>query len=482
MTENHDPATEDRLIRALRARDAEVTPRQRTLAAGSAHPGGHSPWRRAPLAIAAALALLGGIAAGVALLGDDNGDDEVPDVAVDNPTTTVTTTTVEPDDPSTSTSTTTTTTTSLAPTPEWLAQEGLIVWPRDSRSFSSMEQAAETYVEEHLGIDDAPITYGCCDDRTATATVPARGEGGRELDREAAVMTLVETDGTWDIVAVQSDLLAIDRVTPTPAGLVVAGRGTAFEGSAVVETTSYCDPSLTGSDIVAVGSGPETDTPFSAFVAAPACDVAIVAVAAPGVADGATDDRAEVAVRVAGPEELVVMRVEADDELNVRAAPDSDADIVATLAPDAAGVSRTGETDGNWWEITTPDGTTGWADRAFLSVQYPLDAYPAAADVQQALVGLTQRALQVLDQDPPPPANGDALPPSARASTSGESVCTPTRRHNGGSIPPTSSPTPRSTGRRSPTTSVATSAPSPSRSSSTSGPRCSPTPPTRRTW
>lgn len=401
MTDDHDPTTENRLVRALRARDAEVSPRG-SLSDVNGRDVARSSWRRAPLVVAAALVLVGGIAAGVSLLGDD--EDGQPDVAVDNPTTTVapTTTTTEPT-ASSSTSTTTTTTTTVAPTPEWLADEGLIIWPRDSRSFGSMEQAASTYVEEHIGYEDATITYECCVDRTATARMKARGEGGRELDRNALTMTLVETDGTWDIVTVQSDLLTIDRVTPTPAGLVVAGRGTAFEGSAFIDSTSYCSPGRVAGDVIAVGSGPETDTPFSAFVAAPACDVAIVGVMAPGVADGATGDRAEVAVRVDAPEELVVMRVEADDVLNVRAAPDPGADIVATLDPDAAGISRTGETDGNWWEITTPDGTTGWADRAFLSVQYPLDDYPDAADLQRALIPLTQRVVQVLDQGWPEP-------------------------------------------------------------------------------
>lgn len=87
--------------------------------------------------------------------------------------------------------------------------------------------------------------------------------------------------------------------------------------------------------------------------------------------------------------ELAVVGVEADDVLNVRAAPGVSYEIVAELDPLAEGIRATGhnrslDDDSLWAEIDV-DGTTGWANTAFLAQLGDTDdttsrVYPDTAD------------------------------------------------------------------------------------------------------
>ncbi|MDH3680853.1 MAG: SH3 domain-containing protein [Acidimicrobiia bacterium] len=67
---------------------------------------------------------------------------------------------------------------------------------------------------------------------------------------------------------------------------------------------------------------------------------------------------------------LVVMGVAHNDVLNIRAAPGTDQEIVATAAPTADDLVATGEArmlpNSIWYEVTA-DGITGWASTAFLA-------------------------------------------------------------------------------------------------------------------
>ena len=70
-------------------------------------------------------------------------------------------------------------------------------------------------------------------------------------------------------------------------------------------------------------------------------------------------------------DELAVVGVEADDVLNVRAAPGVRYEVVAELDPLDDGIEPTGHNrqidDGAIWAEITVDGTTGWASTAFLA-------------------------------------------------------------------------------------------------------------------
>ena len=127
--------------------------------------------------------------------------------------------------------------------------------------------------------------------------VDAKGEGGRLLDSEPTRLTLVETDGTWDIVGVVTPGRAeLTSVAPTSDGLEVSGTGIGFEGTGVLTTTSYCDPELSTTDIVRLGPFDEPES-FTEVVEPVDCDVVIVQLIDSPGADGATPAIASLAVR-----------------------------------------------------------------------------------------------------------------------------------------------------------------------------------------
>lgn len=68
--------------------------------------------------------------------------------------------------------------------------------------------------------------------------------------------------------------------------------------------------------------------------------------------------------------ELDVVGVEADDTLNLRAAPGTDFDVVLELDPLATGITASGHNrsldDGGTWAEVTVDGQAGWANTSFL--------------------------------------------------------------------------------------------------------------------
>lgn len=91
--------------------------------------------------------------------------------------------------------------------------------------------------------------------------------------------------------------------------------------------------------------------------------------------------------------ELAVVAVEADDVLNVRAAPGVEYAVVTALDPLADGILPTGHNrqldDGSIWAEIDADGETGWANTAFLA--HPGDVrdatsalYPTPADRPRA--------------------------------------------------------------------------------------------------
>lgn len=73
-----------------------------------------------------------------------------------------------------------------------------------------------------------------------------------------------------------------------------------------------------------------------------------------------------------------VTGVAADDVLNIRAAPNARAPILATLAPDAAGIEVVEASDG-WLRVVRPEGS-GWISDRFATMRTGLwqqDAVPA---------------------------------------------------------------------------------------------------------
>ncbi len=65
-----------------------------------------------------------------------------------------------------------------------------------------------------------------------------------------------------------------------------------------------------------------------------------------------------------------VVGVEADDVLNVRAAPDAGSAIIATLEPTATGIEATGDEwlrPGSIWYEIRVDGSTGWVNSSYVA-------------------------------------------------------------------------------------------------------------------
>lgn len=83
----------------------------------------------------------------------------------------------------------------------------------------------------------------------------------------------------------------------------------------------------------------------------------------------------------AAGDELGVVGVEADDELNVRAAPGTDQEVLGRLAPTATGLVATGRNrslpESIWFEVQTPD-ATGWVSSQFVGYLGSVDDVTAA--------------------------------------------------------------------------------------------------------
>jgi hypothetical protein len=96
-------------------------------------------------------------------------------------------------------------------------------------------------------------------------------------------------------------------------------------------------------------------------------------------------------------EQIAVVGVAHDDVLNIRAAPGTDADIVADLAPTASGITATGRArslpESIWYEVDV-EGVTGWVSSAFVG--YLGLADDATAELIAAL-GETPGAETMLD-------------------------------------------------------------------------------------
>jgi len=270
------------------------------------HPADNAPLPRGPQRwIRALLVILAAIALWVAGCGDD---DEA-DVGADSNSGTENSSSSDSAAPDTdSTSSSTTSTTTAAPSDDATNEsaisavdDGLIVFPRRAQSFTTAEQTVDAYLLEAFGVQDAPFEVGEPDGRVLVVGVPAVGEGGAPLDAEALRITLVETDGSWDIVDVTSASVQIDTavVDDDVTTITVTGEGTGFEGNGQVSVTSRCDPDTSVDDQVQLGAGADA-AEFEVSVPAPECDTAIVTVTTTDPIDGAIPYVASVALRLDG--------------------------------------------------------------------------------------------------------------------------------------------------------------------------------------
>lgn len=95
-----------------------------------------------------------------------------------------------------------------------------------------------------------------------------------------------------------------------------------------------------------------------------------------------------------------VMRVFADDELNIRLEPGVENQVVGTFQPNQSGLTRTGKTaslgDEQWVEIQNPNGGTGWVNADFLTEYINPSTFCADARVTSLLLNF-ERATNAED-------------------------------------------------------------------------------------
>ena len=391
--EDIDLVTEERLRRAVRFRDAEVTTSPDALDRIRRHTARRSspPWLRPGVLVGAAAAVLV-VVAGIAFAFQR--DDDTPDVATDTDTATdpAPSTSQQPagdDAPPTTTTSSPPPSTTVAPvatpvpplpeiSPRERAESGLIVWPLDSRSFEGATNAAWSYATQALGIDDPELTIECCEDGVATVTIAQRAEDGSSFGEATRIDVVALDEFNWVVVGADSPEVTIGSIQLIDEGLAfVTGSGRAFEGSARIVARSICDPEGTISPTM-VGGGPD----FADFTEA----VAFVPCDAPLVVELSTDEILDIgvpfvtALAYTGPvvePEWAVMRVEPGDVLNVRSGPGVENDIVTTLARDERGFLPTGSSgesgDGQTWvEIVTGGGIAGWVNSSYVTAQAEL--------------------------------------------------------------------------------------------------------------
>ncbi|MGQ0521446.1 MAG: Gmad2 immunoglobulin-like domain-containing protein [Actinomycetota bacterium] len=173
----------------------------------------------APLALAAAVALVLGAAA----LLDDGDGERLRTVAPDGTTTT-----------STTAGTTTTTTTTVA-APEVVADA---VWPPEGHApFDDPVDAARSLAEEYVGLQSPRLSaFRALGASSGEVDVSIRRENGTYA--VAGTVSVAEAGGHWSVTSARATDIVVDN--PKPLGtvgspVVVDGRARGYEGNVVID-------------------------------------------------------------------------------------------------------------------------------------------------------------------------------------------------------------------------------------------------------
>ena len=256
------------------------------------------------------------------------------------------------------------------------AEDGLVIWPLDSRSFSSPDALAWSYATQALGID-SPIlgeSFGDdCADCSSSVELISVGEDGEPFASFTTLVTYPVDENNWVVVEVASVEVSIISATIAPVGGVrVVGEGRSFEGAGEIVVRSICDPEGLATP-TALGGGEmgsvDVIVPFRP------CDAPLVIELR--TVDTATDfGIPAVAARAIENNPLVgwhVVRVPSDDVLNVREASGTDNPVMSTLAWNATNLVLTGQFDtvsgARWAQIALSDGRFGWVHMGFITAQ-----------------------------------------------------------------------------------------------------------------
>lgn len=142
---------------------------------------------------------------------------------------------------------------------------------------------------------------------------------------------------------------------------LLAGCGSEGETATDSTTTTTTSSTTTTSD-TATTTESTTTAPTTTEPATTAPDASTTSTTLPGEPFDLFIDEGDV---------LGVVGVRYDDVLNIRRAPGTDQDVIATATPLTDDLVATGRErllpNSIWYEVTTGDGVTGWASASFLA-------------------------------------------------------------------------------------------------------------------
>jgi len=157
------------------------------------------------------------------------------------------------------------------------------LWPPPDAATSDPLQAARSFVEDYIGVQDPPLSdfleseYG----GTGTVAVHGRGEDGRRLNALVSKLSLQQLDsGDWVVTVAASPQANV--TAPGPLGEVtspvrIEGRGRGFEGNVVLELREQYSVEPLAQQPVTAGSG-ERLKPFSTELTFDAEDAGVGAI------------------------------------------------------------------------------------------------------------------------------------------------------------------------------------------------------------
>ena len=256
------------------------------------------------------------------------------------------------------------------------AEDGLVVWPLDSRSFSSPDAVAWSYATQALGIDSPTLgeAFGDdCADCSSSVELMSVGEDREPFGSFTTLVTYPLDENNWVVVEVASVEVGITSATIAPVGGVrVVGEGRSFEGAGEIVVRSICDPEgLATSTALGGGEMASVDVivPFRPCDAPLVVELRTVDTATsfgtPAVAARAIENNPSIGWHV--------VRVPSDDVLNVREAAGTTNPVISTLAWNATNLVLTGgfETvsEARWAEVVLGDGRVGWVHMGFITAQ-----------------------------------------------------------------------------------------------------------------
>jgi hypothetical protein len=231
--------------------------------------------RRLFLGLGAAAAVVAVVAAVVVLRNDDKQAVNVVPAASESTTT------------STATTTSTTTTSTTVP-----AATVAHVWPVDSSTFSTPEEAARSFAVDYLGMTNARLGQ-------TIAGVPAGSTTGPRVanvevfpnersNARTTVNTAESADG-WVVTGASADQIVLD--TPKPHDSVsqpitVSGQGTAFEAQLGVQLRAVGSNDVLATGTAMAGANGEMG-PFTTSIDPPSADEPVVLIVFEGDASGA---------------------------------------------------------------------------------------------------------------------------------------------------------------------------------------------------